>query len=64
MRESPNGHTYVLADGQKVTFPYRIYCKELSDSAFTLLRPVQQLICHAIFTRSLKKQRESKPMEQ
>lgn len=50
--ESRDGHSYTLPDGERITFPYRVYCREISGERFETLSPVQKLICHAIYTRS------------
>lgn len=50
--EFPELCRYTLPDGQKIAFPYRIYWPEPEDTVISALPPVQQTICHAIFTRS------------
>lgn len=50
--ETKDGSTYMLENGELVSFPYRIYCEEIGDDILSAFTPVQKLICHAIYSRS------------
>lgn len=44
-------YAYTLPDGQHVAIPYRVYLRDDRPN-IEMLPPVQQMICHCIFSRS------------
>ncbi|MDO5601290.1 MAG: hypothetical protein Q4G07_00845 [Oscillospiraceae bacterium] len=50
--QSDDRCTYILQNGQVVSFPYRIYYVEDKDGVPSVLTPTQKSIYHAIFSRS------------
>lgn len=49
---SPEYISYILTDGEKICFPYRIYLTDKSIDTFVNFTDTQKIIYHCIFSRS------------